>query len=338
MNLQFENPIWFWLLLVIPVWILIRLLYFGNKQPALIYGTLTPLKTQRKTIWVWIALSLPWLVMVAFLLLVTALARPQLVNTERVINSEGVDIVLTLDISGSMRATDLNPNRLAAARDVARDFVAGREADRIGLVVFAGEAYTQVPLTLDYQMLKDMIKTTTFDDQNPGTAIGMALAASINRLRESEAKTRIIILLTDGRNNQGSIDPVTAADLALSLGIRVYTVGVGRLGQAEIPVTDQFGRTVMVKQEVDVDDETLTKVATLTGGKYYRATDNTSLRNIYTEIGQLEKTKIEVKTFNQYEDVYWWFLLPALLLLFADWGLTQTRLRQAAIVTKRSHE
>lgn len=272
--------------------------------------------------------------MVAFVLLVTALARPQLVNTERVISSEGVDIVLTLDISGSMRATDLNPNRLAAAREVARDFVAGREADRIGLVVFAGEAYTQVPLTLDYQMLKDMIRTTTFDDQNPGTAIGMALAASINRLRDSEAKTRIIILLTDGRNNQGSIDPITAADLALSLGIRVYMVGVGRLGQAEIPVTDQFGRTVMVRQEVDVDDETLTKVATLTGGKYYRATDNTSLRNIYTEIGQLEKTRIEVKTFNQYEDVYWWFMIPALALLFLEWVLINTRLRQVTIVKK----
>lgn len=325
----FESPLLLGLLLVIPAWIFWNWLKGRTQKPVLFYGRVTAVAAAGNSFWVWISRLLFPLRILGFTLLVVALARPQLINTERVINSEGVDIVLALDISASMKAMDLNPNRLAAAREVARDFVAGREADRIGLVVFAGQAFTQAPLTLDYDMIKKLITTTTFDEANPGTAIGMALATSVNRLRDSDAKSKVIILLTDGRNNQGDIDPVTAADLALSMGVRVYTIGVGRLDEAQIPVQDQYGRTVLVSQAVDVDDETLTKVAEMTGGKYYRATDNKSLKEIYSEIGSLEKTKIEVKNYYQYEEIYHWFLIPALILLFLELVMAKTRCRPA---------
>lgn len=327
--IQFESPFLLWLLLIIPLWGI--WFWFRRKtvKPVLTYGRLAAFGTKTKTFWVWMSFFLLPFRLTGLAFLILAFARPQLVNNERIINSEGVDIILTLDISASMKAMDLSPNRLAAAKEVARDFVAGREADRIGLVVFAGQAFTQAPLTLDYDMIKNLLLTTTWDEANPGTAIGMALATSINRLRDSDAKSKVIILLTDGRNNQGEIDPVTAADLALSLGIKVYTIGVGRLGEAQIPVKDQFGRTVLVNQAVDVDDETLTKVAETTGGKYYRATDNQSLRKIYAEIGALEKTKIEVKNYYQYDEIYHWFLLPGLLLLILEFSLAKTRCRPA---------
>ncbi|MBN8704347.1 MAG: VWA domain-containing protein [Bacteroidetes bacterium] len=327
--IQFETPSFLFLLLVLPVWGV--WFWFRRKisKPVLTYGRISAFGKNTKTFWVWVSLLLLPARWLGLILLIIALARPQLVNTERIITSEGVDIILTLDISASMKAMDLNPNRLAAAKEVARDFVAGREADRIGMVVFAGQAFTQAPLTLDYEMIKNLIQSTTWDEANPGTAIGMALATSINRLRDSDAKSKVIILLTDGRNNQGEIDPVTAADLALSMGVKVYTIGVGRLGEAQIPVKDQFGRTVLVNQAVDVDDETLTKVAEMTGGKYYRATDNQSLRKIYAEIGTLEKTKVEMKNYYQYDEIYHWFLLPGLLLLLIEFLLSKTRCRPA---------
>ncbi|MCA0447136.1 MAG: VWA domain-containing protein [Bacteroidetes bacterium] len=327
--IQFESPELLLLLLVLPAWGIWFWFRRKTTKPVLTYGRLAAFGKKTKTFWVWMSFFLLPFRLIGLSLLILAFARPQLVNNERIINSEGVDIILTLDISASMKAMDLRPNRLAAAKEVARDFVAGREADRIGLVVFAGQAFTQAPLTLDYDMIKNLLLSTTWDEANPGTAIGMALATSINRLRESDAKSKVIILLTDGRNNQGDIDPVTAADLALSMGVKVYTIGVGRLGEAQIPVKDQFGRTVLVNQTVDVDDETLTKVAETTGGKYYRATDNQSLRKIYAEIGALEKTKIEVKNYYQYDEIYHWFLLPGLLLLIFEFLLAKTRCRQA---------
>lgn len=327
--IQFESPLLLLFLLVLPGWGVWYWFRRKKIKPVFTYGRLSAFGIKTKTVWVWISYFLLPLRLLGLSLMILAFARPQLVNNERIINSEGVDIILTLDISASMKAMDLSPNRLAAAKEVARDFVAGREADRIGLVVFAGQAFTQAPLTLDYDMIKNLLLTTTWDEANPGTAIGMALAASINRLRDSDAKSKVIILLTDGRNNQGDIDPVTAADLALSMGVKVYTIGVGRLGEAQIPVKDQFGRTVLVNQAVDVDDETLTKVAEMTGGKYYRATDNQSLRKIYAEIGTLEKTRIEVKNYYQYDEIYHWFLLPGLLLLVFEFLLSKTRCRHA---------
>lgn len=326
--MQFESPAAFWLFLIFPFWLAWFWWRGAKTGNPFHYGSLAMFKGQPWTFWIVMKWLLIPMKLAGLTLIIIALARPQLVNTQRVITSEGVDIMLVIDVSGSMRAIDLTPNRLAAAKEVAADFVSGRVADRIGLVVFAGEAFTQCPLTLDYPMLKRLIQTTIFDEINPGTAVGMALATAINRLRDSDAKSKIVILLTDGRSNQGTIDPITAADLALSNGIKVYTIGVGTRGMARIPVKDNAGNIQYVTQEVDVDDETLTQVAQMTAGKYYRATDNKTLADIYAEINALEKTKVEFNNYYQYEERYAYFLLPGLVLLFIEYLLAKTRCRE----------
>jgi Ca-activated chloride channel family protein len=245
--------------------------------------------------------ALPFL---AYAFAVVALARPQSGTREVDVRSEGIDIVMAIDASGSMKAEDFKPNnRLFVARDVATKFVDGRKGDRIGIVVFAGEAFTQCPLTLDYGVLKDLIQAIDFGIEPDGTAIGMAIAQSVNRLRKSEAKSKVVILLTDGINNSGAIDPQTAAEAAAALGIKIYTIGVGVEGEAPYPVDDPvFGRRY-VRMPSEVDDEALAAIAKRTGGLYFRATSPEALARIYDRIDKLEKTKVETREYVDYSDM-----------------------------------
>jgi Ca-activated chloride channel family protein len=253
--------------------------------------------------------------LLALVLVVVALARPQTTSEGENVSTEGIDIVLVTDISGSMLAEDFRPNRIEAAKSVAADFVDGRPNDRIGFVVFAGESFTQCPITLDHEVVKSLIASVKSGLIEDGTAIGMGLATAISRLKDSKSKSRVIILLTDGVNNKGAIDPMTAAGIASTFGIRVYTVGVGTIGMAPYPVQTPLG-TQYRNVPVEIDEELLKNIAVQTGGKYFRATDNDKLKMIYDEIDRLEKTKIEVTQFRRHkEDFYAAGFLAGFLLL-----------------------
>ena len=246
------------------------------------------------------------------LLIIFALARPRLSDTIRESKTEIVDILLVIDQSSSMLAQDFKPNRLEAAKEVAKKFIKDREGDRLGLIVFAGEPYIQCPLTRDINVLLEFTdKIEIIDREHDGTAIGMAIANSINRLRESDTKSKTIILLSDGSNNQGELDPITAAGLAAKFDIKIYTVAAGTHGLAPYPVTDAWGRQVIQKVQVDVDEESLKEIAIITGGQFFRATDNKSLLKVYEDIDALERTEIEVKEYQNYTELYSWFTIPA---------------------------
>ncbi len=274
----------------------------------------------------------PWLLRLTVLALLTVtLMRPQIVSGERKRTSEGLDIVLAIDTSGSMRALDFTVNgerrdRLAAVKDVIGKFISSRTSDRIGMVVFGDEAFTQAPLTLDHQVLNQFLARVQIGMAGDRTAIGEAVATSVNRVKDVKAKSRIVILLTDGRNTAGSIEPQTAADAAAALGVKLYTIGVGGEGKAPIPVESVFG-TRMVYQDVDIDEKLLQDISQRTGGRYFRAYDTDSLANVYATIDQLEKTKIEVDEFLQVEEVFHrWLVLALLLLLFElVWLVTPLR-------------
>lgn len=259
-------------------------------------------------------------------LLIMALARPQSTLQEENITSEGIDIVLAMDVSGSMLAMDFDPNRLEAAKKVAADFIDNRPNDRIGLVVFAGESFTQSPITIDHRVLQKLLSEIKDGLLEDGTAIGMGLATSVNRLKESESKSKVVILLTDGVNNSGYIDPITATEAALQYGIRVYTIGVGKEGKAKIPVK-QGNRTKYVDFDVNIDEELLKKIAQMTNGEYYRAKDNESLKGIYEEIDILEKSRIEVASISRVSEMFLPFVLIAGLLLLLEILLRYTILR-----------
>ena len=245
-------------------------------------------------------------------LIILALARPRLSDTIRETKTEIIDILLVIDQSSSMLAQDFKPNRLEAAKDVAKTFIKDREGDRLGIIVFAGESYIQCPLTRDIDVLLEFTdEIEIIDREHDGTAIGMAIANSINRLRESEAKSKTIILLSDGSNNQGELEPVTAAELAEKFDIKIYTVAAGTRGFAPYPVTDAWGRQVIQKVQVDVDEESLKEIAEITGGQFFRATDNKSLKKVYEEIDTLERTEIEVTEYQNYTELYSWFTIPA---------------------------
>jgi len=265
--------------------------------------------------------------MVVMALLIVALARPQSSNKWENVSTQGIDIVLTLDISGSMLAQDFKPDRLEASKDVAIEFISGRPDDRIGLVVFSGESFTQCPLTTDHVVLMNLFKDIRSGMIEDGTAIGVGLANAVKRLKDSDAISKVVILLTDGVNNQGAIDPITAAELAKAFGIRVYTIGVGTEGMAKYPVQDMFGRIRMVPMEVEIDEETLQQIADITDGKYFRATDNNKLRQIYQEIDMLEKSKINVKEFSRKEEEYLPFVFAAFIILLLDFLVRKTILR-----------
>ena len=249
--------------------------------------------------------------------LAIALARPQLNNKWSSESTEGIDIMMALDVSGTMLAEDLKPNRLEAAKNVATDFVIARTNDQIGLVVFAGESFTQCPLTTDHAALVNLFRSVKFGMIEDGTAIGLGLANCVNRMKDSETKSKVVILLTDGSNNRGDIDPQTAAQIAKTYGIRVYAVGVGSHGQARVPVQTPMGTQYMM-MDSEFDEVTLRNIASTTGGEYFRATDNTSLKRIYEQIDQLEKTKLRVREYSKRTENFAPWLMAALLCIIAE--------------------
>lgn len=279
---------------------------------------------------VWKRHALLALRLLALALLILAIARPQTGRSQHKTYTEGIDIMLVLDTSGSMQAQDFEPkNRLFVAKEVVKEFVAKRTRDRIGLVVFAADAITQCPLTLDYALLTKLVDGVDFGMLEDGTAIGVALATACNRLRTSEATSKVAILLTDGQNNAGMVDPVTAARVAQSLGIKVYTIAVGTHGRAPMPIDDPvFGRR-LISVEVAIDEETLRRIAQTTGGEYFRATDRRELSAIYAKIDELERSKLESETFVEYTDRFLWLLIPAIAFLLLELGLGETVLRES---------
>lgn len=269
----------------------------------------------------------------AITLLIVALARPQYGNEQTKVTTEGIDIVLAVDISGSMLAEDFELggrryNRLYVVKQVVKDFIKRRTNDRIGLVVFAGRAYTQCPMTLDYGMLLQLLEKAEIGMIEDGTAIGSAIGSSVDRLKDTKAKSKVMILLTDGRNNAGEIDPFTAAEIARAFGVKIYTIGAGTKGLAPFPAFDIFGNKVMKQVKIDVDDDALTEIAKITDGIYYRATDTESLKEIYNRIDKLEKTEAEVTQYTEYNELFYYFLLPAFGLLLFEIGLAKTRFRK----------
>lgn len=260
--------------------------------------------------------------------LIVAIARPQSSLSWQNSTTEGIDIIIASDISGSMLAEDFKPNRMEAGKNIAIDFIKNRPNDRIGLVIFSGESFTQCPLTIDHDVLINLFKDIKNGMIDDGTAIGMGLATAVNRLKESEAKSKIVILLTDGSNNTGSIPPITAAEIAKQFGIRVYTVGLGTKGMAPYPVQTPMGIQYQ-NVPVDVDEGTLTKIANITGGKYFRATDNATLRNIYEQIDKLEKAKIDVTQYHKKTELFYPFALVCLLFLLLEFVLRNTLLKGA---------
>lgn len=259
-------------------------------------------------------------------LLIIALARPQSVDKWEDISTEGIDIVMSLDISSSMLARDFKPDRLEASKELATEFISGRSDDRMGLVVFSGESFTQCPLTTDHAVVINMMRDIQTGMIEDGTAIGMGLATAINRLKDSKAKSKVIILMTDGVNNMGEIAPVTAAEIAQSFNIRVYTIGVGSRGMAPYPVQTPYGRQYR-NMKVEIDEEVLKDIAEITNGKYFRATDNNQLKQIYQEIDKLEKSKIDVKEFRKKSEEYLLFVIIAGVLLFIEVLVRNTLLR-----------
>lgn len=262
-----------------------------------------------------------------FGVLIVALARPQTYSSGQNIYTEGIDIVMLLDISGSMLAEDFKPNRVEAAKNVMNDFINGRVSDRIGLVVFARDSFTQCPLTIDYSVLKNLLKEIHTGMIEDGTAIGNAIANGVNRLKDSKAKSKIMILLTDGVNNSGEVDPVTAAQIAAKFGIRIYTIGVGTMGEAPYPFQTPFGvRYQMVP--VEIDENLLQQIASITGGKYFRATNNQKLSDIYKEIDKLEKTRVEVTSYRHATELFYGWAGAGIILLFLELAISRTYLRK----------
>lgn len=324
---EFANPKYFLLLvLLIPmiVWYILR----EKKSYAdLQFSSLRAFKGMKHAGRVWLRHVLFLLKLLAISFLVIALARPQSSNKWETYSSEGIDIVLALDISGSMLARDFTPDRLEAAKEVATKFILERPQDKIGLVVFSGESFTQCPLTTDQAVLVNLMRDVKSGMIEDGTAIGLGLANAVNRLKESTAKSKVIILLTDGVNNRGAIAPETAAELARTFGIRVYTIGVGTYGEAPYPFQTPFGIQLQ-KVPVEIDENVLQQIASLTGGKYFRATDNNKLKQIYEEIDKLEKSKIEVKHFSKKQEQYFIFGLIGMLLLILEAVFRYTILRR----------
>jgi Ca-activated chloride channel homolog len=326
---RFADPWWLLLLLCVPLLGLLE----QRRGRALSHGLLFPpsrLASQMSRggldTFLLLLRAAKWAAMV---LVVLALARPQLGSSEEDILTEGVDIMIALDCSGSMAAEDFHPrNRISVAKQEVRDFILGRRSDRIGLVIFAARSFTKCPLTVDYDVLLKQADDVQLGTLQDGTAIGNGLATAINRLRASRAKSRVIILLTDGVNNSGEIDPLTAAEIGKSLGLRIYTIGVGKGGVAPVPVDDPVYGRRYVEVEVQIDEKLLKNIAQMTGGQYYRAVDRDSLAAIFKTIDSLEKSKISTKSYTHYREVFGWFLWPGLGLVLLESLLSRTRFRK----------
>jgi Ca-activated chloride channel family protein len=328
MNFDFANP-WFLLaLLLLPLvgWLRGR----SGARPAFVYSSVTLVKGVSKASRSRAGTFLHALRWLALACLIVALARPQMSRTDTSVRASGVDIVIALDLSGSMESEDFlikgqRVNRLVVAKDTISKFIEKRPNDRIGLVAFAGRAYIAAPLTLDHDFLQNNLKRLDLHTIEDGTAIGSGLSAAVNRLRDIRSKSKIVILMTDGQNNAGKIPPVTAAEAAKALGIKVYTIGVGIRGTAPFPQMTPFGQKVYTPMKVDIDEDTLTAMAEKTGGKYFRADSTDTLRKIYDEIDQFEKTEAVVKKFVQREELFRGLgAIPGLLLLFIEVLLANT--------------
>lgn len=316
-HIKFANPEAFYLLLLLPA-ALVWYWFKGSKGfPTFQISDLSIFPKKRRR-WKEYLLYATWLLrLITFSFLVIALARPQSSSSRQDINVEGIDIVMAMDISSSMLAEDFKPNRLEASKDVAEDFIKGRINDRIGLVVFSGESFTQCPLTTDHGVLLNLVEEVKSGMIEDGTAIGDGLGTAVNRLKESQAISKVIILLTDGENNRGFIDPLSAAEIAKVYNLRVYTIGVGTIGVAPYPIETPFGLQYQ-QREVRIDEKLLAQISDMTGGKYFRATNNKKLEDIYNEIDQLEKSKIDVTEFKRKNEEFMPFAIGALIILFLD--------------------
>ena len=327
--MEFAQPkiLWF-LLLLVP---LIAYYIYHNRQggAAIIVSTTQSLKRAPKS-WRYYLRHTPFaLRCTALTLIVVAIARPQSAEHYTNTTTEGIDIVLAVDVSTSMLAKDFTPDRLSVAKDVAADFISDRTGDRIGLVVFAGESFTQSPLTTDQSSLQTMINRIRSGVIDDGTAIGNGLATSINRLRESDAKSKVVILLTDGVNNRGEISPLTAAQIAKDLGIKVYTIGIGKQGTAPYPLFDERGREVdVVEMKVEIDEKILREIASLTGGEYFRATNKQTLMAVYEKINTLEKSTVEIENRTLMHEEYLIFVLWALAALLLEFIIERIVLKR----------
>lgn len=316
-NYKFVNPEFLWILSIIPLMVFWYIWKYNKKHPEQKITSLLPFENIKKSRKEISRHSLIVLRLIAISLIIIAIARPQTILDKEKITSEGIDIVLALDISGSMLARDFSPNRLEAAKKVAIDFISGRKNDRIGLAVFAGESFTQCPITTDHTILKNLINKIKSGMIEDGTAIGLGLATAVNRLRESPGKSKVIILLTDGVNNAGQIHPLTAAEIAKTFNIRVYTIGVGSRGMAPYPRQTNMGIRYY-NEEVKIDEALLKQIAEMTGVQYYRATNNKKLKDIYKEIDQLEKSKIEVTSFQRFNDKFLSFAFIGCLIFIIE--------------------
>ncbi len=325
-NIHFAKPWFFALFAVLPLLIFFYLRPPFRSQGSLLVSGVKAFGSGRS--WKTIFRHLLFVFrMLATLCIIIALARPQTGSEKQLTTGEGIDIVFCLDISGSMLAQDFTPNRMEAAKQVAGTFIDGRPTDRMGLVIFSGESFTMCPLTTDHAVLKSQLYNVQSGLLEDGTAIGSGLATGVERLRSSVSKSKVIILLTDGENNGGVVDPNTAKEIAKSFGVRVYTVGVGTEGFAPVPVQTSSG-VIMQKEKVSIDEKLLTQIANETGGKYFRAMDNESLNAIYKEIDRLEKSKFEVSTFTHYSEKFLPFLIAATIFLLLEWILRFTVFRK----------
>ena len=320
--MEFNSPYYFALLLIVPA-----AFWFSGRRGkiSLAFSSISSFQGSQASLRVLLHKALPLFRLAVFILFIVALARPEDVTAEREYQTKGVDIVIALDISGSMLAEDFKPeNRLAVAKQEAVKFIKGRENDRIGLVVFARKAFTQCPLTLDYDVLSTLLNEISVGMIADGTAIGMGIASAVNRLRGSDAKSKIVILITDGENNAGNIDPITAAELAKTFGVKVYTIGVGKGGLVPFPVNDPLFGKRYVQAQVEIDEMTLKRIADITNGLFFRARDPEALAGIYEKINELEKTEVKVKEYLSYDPLFHWFLIPALALLLLEIILSRT--------------
>ncbi len=314
---SWANPEYLYLLIAIPLLIVWYWFKYNRNDAELSFSGLEAFSGEAKSRKVYLRHSLFVLRLLALSLLIIAIARPQSTSRRQNVSVEGIDIVLALDVSGSMLARDFKPDRLEASKDIARNFILKRPNDRIGLVIFSGEAFTQVPLTTDHAMIINMFREIKSGMIEDGTAIGDGLATAVSRLKESDAISKVVILLTDGVNNSGSVDPLSAAEIAKLYGVRVYTIGVGSEGYAPYPVQTPFG-TQMQQMKVQIDEDLLKKIATETGGRYFRATGNAKLRQIFNDIDKLEKSKIDIQEFRKKYEMFLPFALLALSLFVLE--------------------
>ncbi|MBX7202705.1 MAG: VWA domain-containing protein [Bacteroidia bacterium] len=326
-EVSFAHPWVFWLLCIIPLLVIWYVRRHHHTKPELTISGLSGFVGNRKSAVVRL-MHLPFVFRcISIALIIIALARPQTRLSVQDMNTMGIDILLTMDLSASMLAKDFKPNRLESAKSVAIEFIDSRPSDRIGLVVFSGEAYTQCPLTIDHSVLKNLLSTVEPNFLADGTAIGMGLATAVNRLRESKSAGKVIILITDGENNVGSVSPLTAAEIAREFGIRLYTIGVGSRGMAYSPVTRVNGEYVFGYTEVRIDEALLTKMAEMTQGQYFRATNHEGLKAIYKQIDQLEKTRFDVKEYRKKKEEFWPLALLAVMFVVAEWLMRNTLMR-----------